>query len=57
MTESSQATLAKLENVLAKNAASPKVVLETAYLLGKIDGQMEMAQVAEKALGQLKVVK
>lgn len=47
MNESAQATLASIEALLTLDAVSARLALEAAYRLGKLDGQIEMARLAE----------
>jgi len=46
-------TLANIEALLVGERANPHEALEAAYQLGRLDGMMEMALLAEKSVGEI----
>lgn len=53
MTESDKATLATLENLIVRDNISVAKALETAYLLGDLNGQLKVARITEEATEEL----
>lgn len=53
MNETSKVTLASIEALLVSEMASPHEALQAAYQLGRIDGQLEMANIGEGLLKEL----
>lgn len=54
MNSDSKATLDSIERLLVADRENPRTALEAAYQLGKIDGQIEIALVAERAMARIK---
>jgi len=46
-------TLANIEALLVGERANPREALEAAYQLGRLDGMMEMALLAEKTVNEI----
>jgi hypothetical protein len=53
MTESDKATLATLGRMVVADRMSVAKALETAYLLGELEGQLKVARITETAMQEL----
>jgi hypothetical protein len=53
MTESDKATLASFASLVVNDRMSVAKALETAYLLGELEGQLKVARITENAMQEL----